>query len=103
MLVERLSPTMNGGQKGLNYIRGNAVLVKLGDTVSFQSGDVQANGKVITAHSHGLFVEADRSVPIVLGLGSRFEHYTTGTKLWLKCEGEVIRDRDDVITGFEIK
>lgn len=78
-----------------------AEFVPLNSTVEFQSGGVKARGKVLDVHdTAGLFVEADRSVPIVLGQGTKLEYFCTGTKLWLRVKGEVVRDRDGAKTGF---
>lgn len=78
------------------------MLIRLGQTVNFQSGDVTAQGTVLAVHdSCGLFVEADRLVPIVLGKGSRFEKVVLGRKLWLSVPGHVVYDRDGAAVGFE--
>ena len=78
---------------------------RIGQTVEFLSGDVRASGEIVDVHSTcGLFVRADRAVPIVLGRGTALEYYTTGDRLWLKlgAAASIVRDRDGCAVGLEL-
>lgn len=76
--------------------------IKRGDTVQFTSGDVPAQGKVLDIQTVGVFVDADRLVPIRLGKeGHPASMLIEGKRLWLHPPGGVVRDRDDCIMAWD--